>query len=231
MPEMPQHLQDLVISQMSNARRVARQVWVRAPQSLDLEELTSLASLGLVNAAQRWEDYCAQHDYDPLRIEYFVPYAQRRMKGAIFDSLRQSDHVKRSLRDRSKVLQEHGYGSGASDAELSERTGLTRGEVREAINAVEQRPVYLEPSMEYEMPTRDVESAFMESVIVRAQVQAISFLPPAHQAVLALRYYSGLELKQIAHMLGVNESRASHVHTEAVLAVHDAMRAAASSVC
>ena len=44
-------------------------------------------------------------------------------------------------------------------------------------------------------------------------------LPKQHQKVLALFYYEGLRMKDIAELLGVSESRICQINTEAVLSL------------
>ncbi len=50
----------------------------------------------------------------------------------------------------------------------------------------------------------------------RLLVEGIKTLNPVEQKVLALYYYEGLRLKEIAEVLGVTESRVSQVHPLAI---------------
>jgi Sigma-70, region 4 len=45
------------------------------------------------------------------------------------------------------------------------------------------------------------------------------------RVALAMHYHEELELQEIARRLGITESRASHLHTDAVLAVLVTLRA------
>jgi RNA polymerase sigma factor for flagellar operon FliA len=47
--------------------------------------------------------------------------------------------------------------------------------------------------------------------------EAIERLPEREKVVIALYYYENLTLREIGEVLGVTESRASQLHTKAVL--------------
>lgn len=217
---------DLIADHLGLAHSLAQQVWRTAPHALDLDELKSIAVLGLVGASRRWHDYCSENEYSPEAVEFFKPYCSRRVYGALIDEIRRADWATRSLRTRAKMLQAAGQDAGASDYELAERTGLTVAEVRATIRGMAQKPVPLE--MEGE-PTdaRDVESSVLAQALLEAAVDVIRTLPGEQQVVVALHYHRGFQLQEVAKMLGITESRASQLHARAVLVVHEAMRGAA----
>jgi RNA polymerase sigma factor for flagellar operon FliA len=206
---------------------VATKVWKRAPTSLDRDELVSIAYLGLVRAAQEWPAYCQRNSYDPERVEYFAPYAERRVRGAIMDELRRSDWVKRSTREKIKQLVESGHDQGATSAELSARTGLSAQEVQVALAALQQRPVSLyAEGVEYSGTASDDTDAMD---LLQKFTLAVGSLSKVEQVVLALHYFEGLELRVVARVLGLTESRASRLHTDAVLRVHAVLLEAAGA--
>ncbi len=218
----------LIADHLGLAHSLANQVWRTAPHALDLDELKAIASLGLVGAARRWHDYCAENAYSPEAVEFFKPFCSRRVYGALIDAIRQADWATRSLRTRAKLLQAAGQDKGATDAELAERTGLSITEVRSTIRGMAGRPISLN-DVEYEpaATAQDVESSVLTTTILGAVVGVVRILPAEQQAVIALHYHRGLQLQEVAKMLGITESRASQLHARAVLAVHEAMRGAA----
>lgn len=221
-------LSSLVTSHAHLAGSLAYGVWRKAPHAMEKDELESIANLALVLAAERWPIYCAEHGYSPERIEYFEPYASRRMRGAIIDTLRSTDFATRSQRTKAKALQAAGSDSGASEDQLTAATGLTKAEVRDTLAATSRRPVSLDAPVSPEaeaahLPTTTVEGDHFVSTVLASVTATVAGLSEAHQAVLALHYFSAVELKEVAGSLGITESRASHLHTEAVLAVHAAM--------
>ena len=101
-PEIAARIEQLVVDLLPQARTEAWRRFSAAPQQLELDEMIQLASLGLVMAASRWEQYCAENHYDPGATEYFAAYALRRMRGSMLDAMRSSDWVTRSTRHRAK---------------------------------------------------------------------------------------------------------------------------------
>lgn len=222
-PEIEKLVEDL----MPQARSEAWRRWQRAPQQLDRGELESLACLGLVMAGARWEAYCAERGYSPGATQYFAAYALRRMKGAIVDYLRSVDWVTRSGRANARALQEAGQESGATEAELRERTGLSSRQIRDTMAAVARRPVSMDAEpVDVASDSDDVEGQAVVDSVLEAAVGALRAQPRLVQAVMALRYHQGRELKDIAVVLGCPESEVGDLHTAGILAVHAAMVAA-----
>lgn len=217
----------LIAEYLPLAQSLAQQVWRTAPHALELDEMRSIAHLGLVQAAERWLPYCAEKGYDPARLEYFKPFVVRRVYGSLIDAIRAADWAKRLLRSRAKALQDAGQDLGLSDAELAERTGLSVAEVRATVRDMAQRPVSLEAE-DYD-PTDgvDVESNVVAVTILARVVDAIRELTREAQIVIALRYYEGLHLRQVAEVMGISQSRVSQLHADAVMVIHAAMVKAA----
>lgn len=217
----------LIAEYLSLAQSIAQQVWRTAPHALDLDEMRSIAHLGLTQAAERWYEYCAENGYDPAALQYFKPFVVRRVRGALIDAIRAADWATRLLRTRSRALQEAGQFMGATDAELSERTGMSIAEVRATIRGMAQRPVSLEVEEFDPSSDTDVESAAFAGAILARVVEVIRTLPHDEQVVIALHYYRGLQLHQVAQAMSISEARASQLHADAVLAIHQAMMTAA----
>jgi len=214
----------MIASQMGHAQAVATRVWKKSPSVLDRDELTSIAYLALVRAADEWPRYCERHSYDPARVEYFAPYVDRRVNGAIMDELRKTDWVERSTREKIKSILEAGHGQDATQEQVQQRTGLSAKQVQKALSSLAARPVSLDAEgVEH---GAEVDSSNSTELLQRFQ-QVVRELPKPEQTVLALHYFAGLELREVARMLGLTESRASRLHTEAVLRVHAALLAAA----
>ncbi len=219
----------LIHNHVALAASVAASVHRSAPHVLEADELRSIAYLALVKAATRWPSYCEENGYDPDRVEFFAPYVTRSVRGAIIDTLRSNDHASRSQRSKVKALQAAGVDAGVSEEELSRRTGFSKHEIRDALGAAARHPVSIDA------PDQDFESLFVISVegsmfvdsLLAEMVDVIDSLSVVHRVVLALHYFSGLELRDVATKLTITESRASHLHTEAVLAVHKALVASA----
>jgi RNA polymerase sigma factor for flagellar operon FliA len=226
-PALEQATSDL----LPKAQQIARQEHSKAPHVLEYSELEALAYTGLAMAAHRWPAYCAEKGYDPTALEYFRPYATLRMRGAIVDALRSADWATRSARTRSKLLRDAGADAGASTDELAAVTGMSPAEIRANAAEMARRPVPLDP-VEHDQadPAEQVESSVLIHGILESAVGAIRKLPEEHQAVLALRYFYNMELREVAMRLALPDARVSQLHVEAVLAVHAVMFEAAAEL-
>lgn len=224
----------LINGHLGLARAIAVQIWQTAPYILDVEEMKSLAYLGLVDAADRWEKYCLKNGHDPNAVEFFKVYASRRVNGTVRDSIRADDWATRTLREKAKKLKLAGQDEGASSQELSDRTGLTVKEVNKTIHRMASRPVSLNQELENEKAFTgytdpiDVEGSAFENDMLKVAAEVIRQLPEDQQVVLALHYYSDLEIRSVARELNITESRASQLHTKAVLTIRQALMSAAS---
>ncbi len=220
----------LVESHLALAQALAQQVWRTAPHALDADELRAIAYLGLVGAVNRWKPYCAEKGYSPEALEFLKPFVVRRVKGALYDAIRASDWATRSLRTRAKALADAGADRGnLTHAQLAERTGMTEAEVRATVRAMAQRPVSLDAEELDPGADDDVESSVFTRTVLDQAVTAIRDLADDQQIVIALHYHRGLQLQEVARAMGITESRASQLHARAVLAIHAAMREAATS--
>ena len=86
------------------------------PQSVEISELVSTGMFGLLDAIEKFE---------PERGFKFETYAMARIKGAILDHLRASDWVPRSVRQKTREVEETirkleaSLGRAATDEEIA----------------------------------------------------------------------------------------------------------------
>ena len=87
---------DQLISEHTEvARRIALKLARRCPAFIAREDLVAAAMLGLTEAAYR---------YDRDRAEPFLPYAERRIRGAVLDELRRGDLLPRRVRQLARKI-------------------------------------------------------------------------------------------------------------------------------
>lgn len=185
----------------------------------DFSEARSLALFGLTMAAARWKPYCAEHGFDTARVEYFKPFALRRMRGSILDEYRSADHATRAARQRHRQIVEASE-DNPSEAVLAERTGMTVTEIRKVRREVSQLPMSLDGTPT-ELP--EVVSSVEDQVALKHLLtgfqEFIGSLEPVEQQIVALHYYDGRELMDIAAEVGLSASKTSQIHTDVVLRV------------
>ncbi len=219
----------LVDKYLGLAQSLAQQQWRTAPHALELDEMRAIAWFGLVDAGNRWYAYCERKGHSPDAVEYFRPYVVARVRGALVDAIRSADWATRSLRTRAKALQEAGQDRGATDTELAQRSGLSVAEVRATLRGMAQRPVSLEAEDHDPHADTDVESSVFTRAVLTHVVAALRDLPADQQTVIALHYHRGLQLQEVARVMGITESHASQLHAKGVLVVHQRMLAAATA--
>jgi RNA polymerase sigma factor for flagellar operon FliA len=222
--ELDAELDRLAEEVRPQARAEAWRAFQRAPHALELDELHAIALTGLAQARARWRTYCAQYGRDPERIEYFVAYILRRMRGAILDAMRSQDWVTRSARTKVKLLREHGSETGATEAELARATGLSAREIRDASAALAARPVSFDAEPhDVTDATADVEGTAVVSGVLQAATAVVAALPETARYLMVFRYYEGMSLVAAAQLLGVEPDEARRQWESAVLAVYDSM--------
>jgi RNA polymerase sigma factor FliA len=219
----------LVGELIPRAEAIARRYRQKAPHALALDDLESIAYEGLMQAADQWPGYCARNGYQPdgEGLKFFQAYASRRMTGAILDHMRSLDWVPRSQRQAYKRMQEAGDGLGVSEASLTAKTSLSADQIRAARAAVARRPVSLDDGDRDVPERRDVNSQMQVAQILQAVASAGDKLTRPERVVLALRYYEGMSVAEIALALGCSRADVTAAHNSAVVAVRDAMLSAA----
>ena len=117
---------ELIESHMALVGHIVRETMVRLPAHVHRDDLTSAGLTALVQAAQ---------GFDAERGVPFARYAATRIRGAILDELRSIDWASRSVRRRTRDLDEtratlaNSLGRVPSDAEVATAMGLTPEEI------------------------------------------------------------------------------------------------------
>ena len=202
---------------------VAGRVGAGLPNSVDAGDLVSAGVFGLIDAVER---------FDPARGVKFETFAVPRIRGAVFDGLRQLDWVPRSVRSRAREVEgafqelEGKMGRAPTDDELSTHLKITAAEFQKWLAAIAPTTVgpldrALVAGAEPRALTGDVPdspAALVEEGEVKRLVRVeLRRLPEREKLVLSLYYDEGLTLAEIGSILGVTESRVSQIHTKAVL--------------
>lgn len=208
----------------------------RLPAHVDSDEIVSFGALGLLRAVE---------NYDPSGNVWFETYAAASIRSLILDEIRSLDWAPRSLRRKQREVDAATEALAQelerqpTDAEVAQRLGVLPGDVtatRQATLASYHRSLDEgDPDRDWaedDRPEREASkgtTAAMERIL-----EAIRDMPVLAQVILALRYYSehpdangemvSPKLREVAELLGITESRASQVHSRAVVQVRDAMR-------
>ena len=223
-------LRDKFIRQyMPLVKYVAGKVSTGMPDSVEFDDLVGFGQFGLLDAINK---------FDPEKNVKFKTYAVTRIRGAIFDELRELDWVPRSVRQKSREIEdtivelEARLGRTASDSEIAQAMGMTEKEYQDAVMKVSGTSVlslndvwYSGDDSEHMSLADSIESpsSLNPDVIVEREevrkiiIQAINELPENEKMVIVLYYHEDLTFKEIGQVLDVSESRISQLHTKANL--------------
>jgi RNA polymerase sigma-B factor len=224
---------ELIQQYLPLARRLAKQYRYT---TVSLEDLTQVAYMGLVLAADR---------YDPARGCSFPTYAIPTILGELRRHIR--DHgwalrVPRGLQEKvlrltSATASMNGrLGRSPSPTELAKETGLSTDEVLEAMQAMSAYDVdSLDCPTRLEDETRDSAVATIGRedpgyalVEHRACARpAMSELSAIEHRIIAMRFFEDLSQSEIARRIGVSQMQVSRVLRHALDRLHRAMDAAA----
>jgi RNA polymerase sigma factor for flagellar operon FliA len=202
---------------------VAMRMIVRLPETVELADLVSYGTFGLIDAVEKFE---------PERGFKFETYAATRVRGAIIDELRAADWVPRSVRAKARLVEtamrslEQSLLRPVTDEDIAEQLDWQTAEVRTVRAQVALSHIAALDSMGPD-PLAAATSSANLSVPGAAQslearethallAGAIQSTRDREQEVLRLYYYENLTLAQIGQILGVTESRVSQIHSGAV---------------
>lgn len=219
---------------LPQVKLIVQKIAAKLPPRVDREDLVSAGLVGLLDALEK---------FSPRYGVLFKSYAETRIRGAIFDSLRKLDWATRPLRKKSKDLDnvrrllEQRFGRSAGDQEMADEMKITLERFYKLAREVDcLKPMeLLEPSDDYQavnddplenrLPVEPVaETALLaveKSQMAEVIKEAINALPTKERMVIVLYYYDELTMKQAGKVLGVHESRISQLHAKAVRHLRD----------
>jgi RNA polymerase sigma factor for flagellar operon FliA len=215
-----------MIEHMPAVRWIARRIHERLPQHVDMEDLVSAGTLGLLDACRK---------FNPARKVQFRSYAQFRIRGAILDSLRTLDWSPRDLRRKGRAVEEAirrltaQCGRAPGELEIAREMGLGLEEYQQLLGELKGLEIgtlhleHAEDSGEEELayipndPEDDPLFCCLRGEMRERLAGAIDELPERERLVVTLYYYEEMTMKEIGLALGVVESRVSQIHSSAVV--------------
>ncbi|MBM3745786.1 MAG: FliA/WhiG family RNA polymerase sigma factor [Acidobacteria bacterium] len=213
-----------VVEHLPLVHAIALRLHETLPIQVDLADLVQAGTLGLFDAVTK---------YRPEKQVAFRSYAQHRIKGAMLDSLRELDWASRDLRRRHRRIEAVARQLATilnrypTDAEIAERMGMCverwqhmMADIRQValISASETR------GGQDDLPARELPArpeTRPDAICARSQLRtllngALRTLSPRYRQMIALYYLKHLTMREIASVLGVNESRVSQIHKAAL---------------
>jgi RNA polymerase sigma factor for flagellar operon FliA len=228
-PQPPAAVEELVTTNLALVGHLAREAASRLPRHLDTDDLFGAGSLALVQAAQ---------SFDPTLGVPFARFASTRIRGAMIDQMRQRDWATRSVRSRARALATvveeltKALHRTPTDAELAAAGGMTEQEVRQVLQGTDRAALLsLDPlagddeglgaGLVDSSPRPD--EALVAAERIGYLRDAIAELPERARHVVIGYYLENRQLTELADELGVTQSRASQLRSEALDLLHEAL--------
>ncbi len=211
---------------------VAGKVAIGMPHNTDFDDLVSDGTIGLLDAIEK---------YEPERNIKFKTYAITRIRGAIFDGLRDRDWIPRSIRQKIKEMEnllvelENKFGHPPTDEAIASALNISMEEYNKLMSTISGTTSVASLNDSWPTGTDDDEFSMIENLrspdsynpsmdvekkeVIEIISKAIQSLPDSEKKVLVLYYYEDLTLKEIGEVLGVTESRVSQLHTRAIMMI------------
>lgn len=216
-------------------RRIAQHMIARLPANVEMDDLVQVGMIGLADALSR---------YEASQGAQFETFAMQRIRGAMLDELRDTDWMSRSSRKGQKDIEsaiarlEQQLGRAPREAEIAQAMGMGLEEYQSLLaRARGTQLLYLE---DVSGEDEDGGSGFLDRHVSddqadpfallrdqrlrRALVAAIGQLPEREQMVMSMYYEHEMNLKEIAAVLDVTESRVSQLHSQAIARLRVKMR-------
>ncbi len=214
-------------------RRLAHQMIAKLPANVEINDLIQVGMIGLNDALSR---------FDVAQGVQFETFATQRIRGAMLDELRGSDWMSRGDRRHQRSIEsavhklEQKLGRAPSEGEIAAEMGLGLVEYQELLGKVRgTQLVYLE-----DMSGDEGDDDYLDRHVVDAEanplgrlsdrkmrealVAAIENLPEREQFVMSMYYEQDMNLKEIAAVLGVTESRVCQLHSQSIARLRTRLR-------
>ena len=194
-------------------RKVASRVARRLPDTVNMDDLVSAGTIGLLEALSRYQQ-------DSKRS--FETYAEFRVKGAIMDELRRNDPVNRAARRarnriNAKAIQLTAkYGRPPEAEEVAKALNTTVADYHDKLSKFESIGVVTVDPTTLDAAAREENQ---EELLGKKQMVGLVFaelqkLSDKEQLVMNLYYVEELGQAQIADIIGVSNSRVSQILSE-----------------
>ncbi|MEN2766424.1 FliA/WhiG family RNA polymerase sigma factor [Ornithinibacillus xuwenensis] len=198
------------------------------PSSVMKDDLKSLGLLGLYDALKK---------FDLERDLKFDTYASFRIRGAIIDGLRKEDWLPRSIREKTKKIEqvtqklEQRFQRQPSSEEIATDLEMPVQEVESYVRdalfsnmlSIEEKPKdgssHHKEGIGYTIP--DESSIQPDNHLVKHEqykelADSIKGLKENEQMIISLFYQDGLTFTEIGQVLGLTTSRISQIHKKAI---------------
>lgn len=234
-PPGPAEREKMVETHLNLVDFLVERMMTQVPAFVSREDIRSAALMGLLDAANR---------FDPRRGVLFKTFAERRIRGAVFDEVRRMDWFSRSLREKQSRLGKatdelsKRLGRVPEDAEIAKALEMELDNFRELQLQVSQLgfvslhenlddnnsggKTFIDNLEDTSQPS--VQEKIEASELTTELAGYLDQLAEKERLVIALLYYEELSQKEIAEVLELSEGRISQLHSQALGKLKGKMR-------
>lgn len=209
---------------------------VNLPNNINKDDLKSYALMGLYDAMQKFE---------PERQLKFDTYASFRIRGSIIDGLRKEDWLPRSLRDKTKQIEEisqileQRLHRLPNSSEIAKEIGMSAEEVETIqtdslfanVLSIDQNPTNNDEKhpqgIGYTIPNENTVTPGEHILNIELKTElaeGIKSLNENEQLVISLFYHEELTMTEIGKVLDLTTSRISQLHKQALFKLRKILR-------
>jgi RNA polymerase sigma factor for flagellar operon FliA len=215
-------------------RRLAHHMMAKLPPSVEVDDLIQVGLIGLSDALAR---------YESAQGVQFETFATQRIRGAMLDELRENDWMSRGSRKSQKDIEvamrrvEHRLGRAPLESEIAKEMGLPLEEYQSLLGKVRgTQLIYLEDMtrrgedddsyLDHHVADSEADPLNMlrDQRMRESLVAAIKTLPEREQYIMSMYYEQDMNLKEIAAVLDVTESRVCQLHSQSIARLRTKMR-------
>lgn len=206
-------------------RRLAHQMIAKLPANVEFDDLVQVGMIGLADALNR---------FDPGQGVQFETFATQRIRGAMLDELRGTDYLSRGTRKQQRSIEsavhklEQKLGRAPIESEIAREMGISLTEYQDLLGRVRgTQLVYLEDMTGVEGDNEYLDrhvgdeaanplAQLQDHRMREALIEAIKGLPEREQHVMSMYYEHDMNLKEIAAVIKVTESRVCQLHSQSI---------------
>jgi len=220
--------EELVMQELPQVYYIAARIRERLPQHVELEDLVSAGVIGLLEATR---------SFDGSKNVQFKTFAKFRIRGAILDSLRETDWGSRYMRRRAREIAEvtarleARLGRHPVESEIAQEMSMEPAQLQKIIaqlDSLQMAGQQLSVSNDHSGMFDVIESApdldgpdpfelCLDGEVKAHLAEAISRLNEREQLILSLYYREELTMKEIAKVVGISLSRVSQIREETMI--------------
>ena len=207
----------LITDHVEMARRISLFVARRCPNRVSREDLVAAGLLGLTEAAARFNE---------TRSEAFLPFAEKRIRGAVLDELRRGDIMPRRVRQIARRVGravdelEQRLGHAPEDADVAAELGVTVEVYRDEYKPLLGVQIDAIGEGERGLPPSDTAVSPEAEAGRRQELErmhhAIGRMEDRDVAVLSYYYADELTYGETGRRMGVTTSRVCQLHGRAI---------------